>query len=360
MSYPIRYTRTDDGVSIAFCGIGEGEPLIYLTALPWSNFSVGYRTPLMGLHPEALARAMKVITYDGRGSGLSDHDAADLTLDGYARDVDAVAAAAGHERVSLYGSLDSCRVMIRYAATRPERVNRLVLWLPSVSAQRLAGDQGLRAVTSLAMRDWDTYIQTLSHAVIGGWDAERAPFAAGYAEVMRQSIRQAEFPRMIDALRLHDVSDDLARVQAPTLVIGREDASSYTAAIVREVAVGIPHARLVILPGAWMLPCTDDDTAREITTFVNESSDSPTGETTDANGTAHRGAAAQLSLREQEVLALVAQGKTNAEIAAHLVVAPATASRHVHNILNKLGMSRRAEAAAYAAREGIAATAGRP
>jgi DNA-binding NarL/FixJ family response regulator len=60
-----------------------------------------------------------------------------------------------------------------------------------------------------------------------------------------------------------------------------------------------------------------------------------------------------LSAREIEVLALLSAGKTNAEIADALVVAPATASRHVHNILNKLGMSRRAEAAAYAVRAGL-------
>jgi len=63
-----------------------------------------------------------------------------------------------------------------------------------------------------------------------------------------------------------------------------------------------------------------------------------------------------LSQREREVLALVARGMTNAEIASELIVSHATASRHVHNILNKLGMSRRAEIAAYAAITGLAAT----
>ncbi|MEX0784700.1 MAG: LuxR C-terminal-related transcriptional regulator [Dehalococcoidia bacterium] len=59
-----------------------------------------------------------------------------------------------------------------------------------------------------------------------------------------------------------------------------------------------------------------------------------------------------LSAREHEVLALIAGGKTNPEIAEALTIAPATASKHVHNILEKLGMSRRSEAAAWAAREG--------
>ena len=60
-----------------------------------------------------------------------------------------------------------------------------------------------------------------------------------------------------------------------------------------------------------------------------------------------------LSAREHEVLALIARGKTNPQIAEALTIANATASRHVHNILAKLGMSRRSEAAAYALREGL-------
>jgi DNA-binding NarL/FixJ family response regulator len=61
-----------------------------------------------------------------------------------------------------------------------------------------------------------------------------------------------------------------------------------------------------------------------------------------------------LSEREREVLALVAEGLTNREIAERLVIAEKTARNHVSNILDKLGMTRRSEAAAYAVRHGIA------
>jgi DNA-binding NarL/FixJ family response regulator len=62
---------------------------------------------------------------------------------------------------------------------------------------------------------------------------------------------------------------------------------------------------------------------------------------------------AQLSQREREVLRLVAEGRTNREIAAQLVISETTARNHVSHILDKLGMSRRAEAAAFAARIGL-------
>ncbi len=57
--------------------------------------------------------------------------------------------------------------------------------------------------------------------------------------------------------------------------------------------------------------------------------------------------AALLSSRESEVVALIAAGKTNREIAEALVISETTAARHVHNILVKLELSNRAEAATW-------------
>jgi DNA-binding NarL/FixJ family response regulator len=65
------------------------------------------------------------------------------------------------------------------------------------------------------------------------------------------------------------------------------------------------------------------------------------------------GELAALSAREREVLALVARGRTNREIAGALVISEATARHHVSHILEKLGMTRRAEAAALASRLGL-------
>ena len=61
-----------------------------------------------------------------------------------------------------------------------------------------------------------------------------------------------------------------------------------------------------------------------------------------------------LSARELEVLKLVAQGKTNHEIAARLFLSEWTVSAHVRNILGKLHLANRTQAALYALREGIA------
>ncbi len=61
-----------------------------------------------------------------------------------------------------------------------------------------------------------------------------------------------------------------------------------------------------------------------------------------------------LTAREVEVLRLVAVGQSNREIAAKLMISEATVRTHVSNILSKLHLARRTQAALYALREGLA------
>ncbi|HQZ34756.1 MAG TPA: LuxR C-terminal-related transcriptional regulator [Ilumatobacteraceae bacterium] len=61
----------------------------------------------------------------------------------------------------------------------------------------------------------------------------------------------------------------------------------------------------------------------------------------------------ELTGREREVAALIAEGLTNSQLAERLFISPKTAAVHVSNILMKLGLSSRAEVAAWAVRHGI-------
>jgi DNA-binding NarL/FixJ family response regulator len=62
---------------------------------------------------------------------------------------------------------------------------------------------------------------------------------------------------------------------------------------------------------------------------------------------------AGLSERERQVLALIADGCDNADIARTLYVSPSTVRNHVSRLLEKLGVHNRVQAAAYAVRHGV-------
>ena len=72
-----------------------------------------------------------------------------------------------------------------------------------------------------------------------------------------------------------------------------------------------------------------------------------------ASETSPPGADIGLTAREREVLALVAEGYTNRRIAEALYISESTAGVHVSNILGKLGVATRTEAATTAARLGL-------
>jgi DNA-binding NarL/FixJ family response regulator len=79
----------------------------------------------------------------------------------------------------------------------------------------------------------------------------------------------------------------------------------------------------------------------------------PAGATVPAAGAPTPAAQLGLTPREVEVLALVAAGRSNRQIAQALFISPKTVGVHVSNILAKLGVSGRVEAAAVAHRLGL-------
>jgi two-component system, NarL family, response regulator NreC len=64
-------------------------------------------------------------------------------------------------------------------------------------------------------------------------------------------------------------------------------------------------------------------------------------------------AISELTPREQEVLSLLAEGKTNDEIAGELVISPHTVARHREHLMGKLGLHNRSELVKYAIRKGL-------
>ncbi|HUC24890.1 MAG TPA: LuxR C-terminal-related transcriptional regulator [Streptosporangiaceae bacterium] len=88
--------------------------------------------------------------------------------------------------------------------------------------------------------------------------------------------------------------------------------------------------------------------------YALRSADGTSQPTAPATGTGTGAAVPQvpmsvLTVREQQVAMLITRGLSNRDIATELVISPATAARHVANILGKLGLSSRAQVAAWAA-----------
>jgi len=86
----IQYAQTADGVSIAFWTLGEGVPLVHMPPLPFGHIELEWQIPEYRRWLERLAQDGKLVTHDYRGSGLSERNVADYSLDALVLDLEAV------------------------------------------------------------------------------------------------------------------------------------------------------------------------------------------------------------------------------------------------------------------------------
>jgi pimeloyl-ACP methyl ester carboxylesterase len=124
----IQYAQTKDGVSIAYWTIGEGTPVVYMPSLPWSHIQQEWEIPGLRRWYERLAERRKLIRYDNRGSGFSEREVSDHSIEAHILDLQAVVDRLGLEKFSLVASLHAGSVAVTYVARRPERVSRLILF----------------------------------------------------------------------------------------------------------------------------------------------------------------------------------------------------------------------------------------
>ena len=83
MEPPTQYTQTADGVSIAFCTLGEGTAWVRMPPIPLS-FTAGHsEVPEWRAWNEQIARRGMLVRYDCRGAGLSDREVSDYSLDAW-------------------------------------------------------------------------------------------------------------------------------------------------------------------------------------------------------------------------------------------------------------------------------------
>src|SRR5207245_1469549 len=170
----------------------------------------------------------------------------DLSLGAMVSDLEAVIERAGLADVNLLGQYSSCPHALAYAARHPERVNRIVLFGGSSRTWDVMSSKQTQALLSLIEQDWNVFADTAAHQWLG-WAAGEAGRAT--ADAFRQAVTPQVARETLQAASATDVTAELARVQAPTLVVHRRDAPQVPIEVSRSLATSLPHGRLVILDG---------------------------------------------------------------------------------------------------------------
>ncbi len=263
----IQYTKASDGVSIAYATAGEGPSIMFSTRA-WGDIHM-YATveELRPYFDPLVKRGMRVIFYDGRGTGSSQRDAIDVDLDTRVLDLEAVMNAFGPDALALCGSHSGGPAAIEYAARHPERVSHLVLtntsalgldYQQSTPALRVASD-----LRHIAEDQWEFYTLALANAFTAFSDVDAAHRLAA---AIRGGTSARAWVVDRDAVLQIDVTDRLSSMAMPTLVVhDKRDAIGDFAALASKLASGIPGARFV----------ATDDPARAIDEFLREGKVAP-------------------------------------------------------------------------------------
>jgi pimeloyl-ACP methyl ester carboxylesterase/DNA-binding CsgD family transcriptional regulator len=340
-----------DGTRIAWTSVGSGPTLVHLPGIPFSNLEAEWRIPVLRTAFRRLGDGVRLIQFDGRGTGGSERDVTDFSLEAYLGDIDAVVDAAGVEACVLLGYYASAPHAIAWAARHPDRVRGLILFGGSTGHGDTMREPATTALLGLIERDWDTFIESVAHAWLGWPAGDEGRLAA---EGFRTSTSPAVARKTLQAAAEVDVTADAAHVRCPVLVLHRADAAVIPLETSTALARALPGGRLAVLPGssAGIFFEGTDQVVDRIVGFVRDPMAEPPMSVPDAPRSS-RGAG-DLSPREIEVLRLLATGESNGQIAARLGLSINTIERHVGNIYRKIDARGRAEATAWAIHNGVA------
>jgi pimeloyl-ACP methyl ester carboxylesterase/DNA-binding CsgD family transcriptional regulator len=335
----IRFCAADRS-RVAYATVGTGPPLL-LPALWVSHLELEWGFPEYRAFIGALAEHRTVIRYDRLGTGLSDREP-DPTPAAELDTMAAVLDALGIGETSLLGISWGAAAGAAFAAQRPGRVRALVLFGGFADGAQIAPAALQSAIVDTVRAHWGTGSRLLADVWIPGADADTRE---RFARLQRAAATPDVAAAMLEAVYRTDARAVLERVRAPALVVHRRGDRAMPFDQGREVASRVPGARFLALDGDIHLPWLGDSAAvvGAVSAFLDEHV--PVRAAPRSDG--------PLTDREAEVLQLVAEGLSDAEIAARLVVSPHTVHRHVANIRTKLSQPSRAAAAAYAARHGL-------
>ena len=254
------YVLAEDGVHVAYQVFGDGGLDLVLVNRMAATIGYMWEIPDFARFLRRLGTMARVIALDSRGVGLSDRRLplrTTLALEQRMMDIQAVMGAARSQRAALFGTEDGGSLCALFAATYPERTDRLILYGSSA--------RGLVAPDfpwGWSEERWESYIAECEENY-GRWD-----WSVGQMLWVAPSKRDDEdfIRRLINLYRLGmgfenirevfeiqrdiDIRAVLPSIQAPTLVLYRAETEVDDPENGRYLADRIPDARFVNLPGA--------------------------------------------------------------------------------------------------------------
>ena len=339
-----------NGRRVAWAAVGEGPPMV-MGGWWMSHLELDWGNRRIRDFITALARYRTVIRYDAPGTGLSDRDGPPpMSLADQVEVLAGVVRAVGAESVVMFAGSAGGPIAARYAAEHPHQIERLVLYGSYLNGAAIADPAAREMLTNLIRTHWGLGSRVLADVFMpSATSAERDEFAA----FQRESAPAELAARALEATYTFSVEDSAGQIRSPTAVLHRRNDRAIPFELGRQLAARIPAAVFIALEGADHLPWFGDAgvVARAVLEFAGV--DRPAVEIAPSTDAPRAAADTDLSARELEVLRLVAEGLSDAEIAERLVLSPHTVHRHVANIRTKLGLASRAAAAAHAARHGL-------
>lgn len=245
----IGFATSRDGTRIAYATTGAGPAVV--NVIGWfTHLEHGLNSPAFSLAPR-LEGDRLYVRYDGRGTGLSDRQIQDYSLEARVADLEAVVDALGLDRFAIYAQSAGGPPAIAYDARHPGRVTRMVIY---GSFARIAdGPERLALMRSLPpviRTGWGQDTPAFRQIFTSLFMPDRDEVTIGvFNEFQRLAAMPEDAARFMEAQLAIDVRDLASQVRVPVLVIHQRGDLMIPYRLGRELATLIPDARLLTLDG---------------------------------------------------------------------------------------------------------------